>query len=251
MNQTHQTQKQKNPLWEILFNIALPVLILNKLSSQFETNGPLIALLVALAFPICYAVYEYAKEKKKNIWSIIGVVNILLTGGFALFQLEGIWFAIKEAAIPLVIGIAVLISAFYKKPLIRMIIYNDNLVNTGLIESRLIERNRQKDFQEHLKTSTIYLSLSFFLSAILNFGLAKYIFVEIPLSLPSSERAEMLNAQIAKMTWLSYIVIMVPSMLVLFLILWHLFRGIKDMTGLSFQEYLKDMGKSEQDETNQ
>jgi intracellular septation protein A len=238
-------KKQKNPLWEILFNIVIPVVLLNKLSKYFGENGPLVALLVALSFPIVYALYEYLKEKKKNIWSLVGVVNILLTGGLALMQLEGIWFAVKEAAIPLAIGIAVLISAFYGKPLIKLIIYNDNLIQTELIEAKLREHLKWDEFQQHLKTSTIYLSLSFFVSAILNFVLAKIIFTDIPNTLTELEKSTMLNEQIARMTWLSYIVIMVPSMLILLLVLWHLFRGIKQMTGLSFNEYLRDMSKVE------
>ena len=62
MNQTTQKPKQNNLLLELLFNIAAPSLILMKLSGP-EYLGTVGALIVALAFPIGYGIYDFAKIK--------------------------------------------------------------------------------------------------------------------------------------------------------------------------------------------
>ncbi len=204
------------------------------------SGGATKALIIALAFPAVYAVYDFVRFKNKNLISILGFVSLLFTGGFGLLQLEGQWFAIKEAAFPLIIGLVVLVSAYTAKPLIGMLIYNDAIMQTDKVKDALETRGTMKEFDSHLKKSTIFFSFSFFFSALLNYILAVRIFTEIPLDLPADERSEILNQQIADMTWLGYVVILVPSMIIMGAILWHLFSGIKKYTGYSFNDVLKD-----------
>lgn len=243
MNEQYKTsfQNEDSPLQaflNILFNIILPVVILDKLSKQFGTDGPLIALIVGLSFPICYFLYEYFKFKKKNIISVLGFVNILFTGGFALLKLEGIWFACKEAFFPFLIGVAVLYSSYTTKPFIKFLIYNPSVLHINILEQRLKEQNTWQLFEQHLKKATMFLSFSFFVSAILNFVLAVWIFQPIDLALAENQRAILLNEQISKMTWMSMVVIVIPSMLMLLLIMRFLAKGIKQYSGLSFMELL-------------
>ena len=89
-------KKDESPLLNLGINIVLPVIILKQLS---ERINPTVALVVALMFPVGYFLYDYIKLKKKNLISVLGFVNILLTGGLALLNAKGIWFAVKEAAV--------------------------------------------------------------------------------------------------------------------------------------------------------
>jgi len=52
---------------------------------------------VALLFPIGYGIWDWSKEKKINIFSALGLISVLLTGGIGLFELPTQWVAIKEA----------------------------------------------------------------------------------------------------------------------------------------------------------
>src|SRR5690606_8442337 len=119
--------KQENGLFNILFNILFPILILNNLSERF---GAFNTLILALAFPIGYGIYDGVSRKKINFFSILGFLNTLLTGGLAVLALEGIWFAIKEAGFPLLIGVFVLGSAFTSKPFIKTMFLNPHIINT-------------------------------------------------------------------------------------------------------------------------
>lgn len=232
-----QEPPKENGLLNIIFNIVLPVLILNKLSKFI---GPFWALILALAFPLGYGAYDLIKRKKFNAFSALGLLNVLLTGGLALLGLNGFWFAVKEAAFPALVGLFVMGSAFTKKPFIETLFLNPALMKVDLLEERLKANGKQKDFHDHMKKATIWLSLSFAFSAVCNFVLARKIFTEIDPTLSTDAQSTLLNEQIAQMTTWSMAIIMVPSMLFLLGIFWYLMRGIKQHSGLSTEELLKE-----------
>lgn len=231
-------RKPENPFVSIFFNIILPVIILNQLTKRLGENGPTIALLVALAFPVGYALWDYRTRRHKNFISLLGVVNILLTGGLALLKLEGLWFAVKEAAFPLVLGIGVIGSAFTRKPLMKVITYNLHVLDMEKIDLRLKEMGRLPAFDRHLRVSTHLFAASFFISSVLNFVLAARIFTNIDPSLSDLERSSILNDQIAQMTWLGFVVIALPLMGFSMGIMWHLLAGIRKLTGMTIDEIM-------------
>lgn len=229
--------KPENGFMNLIFNILLPVLILNK-GSKFV--GPLWALVIALAFPLGYGAYDLIKRRKFNAFSALGLLNVLFTGGLALMGLNGFWFAVKEAAFPTLVGAFVLGSAFTKKPFIETLFLNPALMKVELLEERLQEKNKKQEFHDHMKKATLWLSLSFVFSAICNFVLAKRIFLDIDPALSPEAQSVILNEQIAKMTTWSMAIIMVPSIIFLIGIFWYLMKGIKDHAGLSTEELLKE-----------
>jgi hypothetical protein len=232
-----QNPPKENGLLNLLFNIVLPVLILNRFSKFI---GPLNALILALAFPLGYGAYDLIKRKKTNAFSILGLLNVLLTGGLAVMGLNGFWFAVKEAAFPTLVGLFVLGSAFTKRPFIETLFLNPSVMKVDLLEQRLKEHGKQQDFHLHMKSATIWLSLSFAFSAVLNFILARRIFINIDPSLTSEAQSLALNDQIAQMTTWSMAIIMVPSMIFLLGVFWYLMRGIKKHAGLSMEELVND-----------
>lgn len=232
-----QAPKQENAFLNIIFNIVLPVFILNRLSKHL---GPGTALVLALAFPLAYGAYDLVKRRKFNAMSILGLLNVGLTGGLALAGLTGFWFAVKEAAFPLLVGLFVLGSAFTKKPFIETLFMNPALMKVDLLEERLQERGRKIEFHEHLKKATMWLACSFAFSALLNFLLARHIFLDMDPTLTSEAKSLVLNDQIAKMTTWSMAIIMVPSMIFLMGIFWYLLRGIRNYSGLSTEELLQE-----------
>ena len=235
MDQNHAPEQKENGFLNILFNIILPVFILNKGSKLL---GSVPALLIALAFPFLYGGYDFFKKRKMNYVALLGLLNILITGTLAILHLSGVYMWIKEAAFPLLIGVFVFASAFSKKPFFETIFLNPQLFNIKLIWEKLHDRNQIDDFNHHIKISTILLSCSFLMSAVLNFIVAKNIFLPIPIDMAPDLQSEMLNQQIADMTSKSFLVIMVPSMIFLMFILWYLMRGIQKSTGLKNEEIM-------------
>lgn len=213
------------------------MLILNKGSKYLD---PKIALITALAFPLGFGIYELIQAKKLNPLSVFGILNVGISGGLTLAGLGGIWFAIKEATFPTLIGAFVFYSAYTSKPFIQQLILNPSLLKVDELNSILDARNETQNFVRLQKTVTQWLAGSFLLSAVLNFSLAVHIFQPLAPTLSETERTEALNQQLAQMTSWSFPVIMAPSMIFLGLILWYLFRELKKMTGQSIEELLID-----------
>jgi hypothetical protein len=163
----------------------------------------------------------------------------------AVFHFSGIWFAVKEAAFPLVIGLAILGSEWTPNPLVRNLFFNEKILRVGLINQRLQARQSESAFLAHLKKSTFFLSCSFFLSAILNFIVAQRVFIELPQHLNAMEKSELLNQQISQMTWLGFVVIAAPSTILTFAILWYTIQGVRRLTGLSLEEILASVPEPE------
>lgn len=109
-----------------------------------------------------------------------------------------------------------------------------------LLESRLEQRGHRLSFHQHMRTATMLLALSFAFSAVLNFILARRIFIGIDVGLTDDAQSIIRNQQIADMTFWSMIVIMVPSILFLMGIFWYLMRGIQKYAGLNTTEILRE-----------
>ncbi len=230
--------KNENPLISLAFNIALPVVILNYSSRLFPSLNPIISLCVALSFPVVYGIIDYIKNNKhKNVLSIVGTVNILLTGGFALFTLEGIWFAVKEAAIPCLIGFWVLFSSFTDKSLMKWVVNKSSIFRTEAIAFHIDSLSKKNHYEKLLRKSTLYLSYCFFFSAVLNFILGIRIFEDKSV-LFGVDKQNMLNEQIADMTWISFLVIGLPLTVISGWTLWWFVSRLQKLTGLALEQIL-------------
>lgn len=228
--------KQENAILSLLCNIVIPVIILNKGSAQI---GSVPALLVALSFPLTYGLFDLYRKRKWNPLAILGFTNVLVTGGLAVSGLGGVWFSIKEAFFPFLIGVFVWLSSRKENPLVKSFLLNAHTMNVDVIEERLNANQKQPEFLKLMQISTKLLACSFFISAILNFVLAERIFVPITDTMDTEARSIALNEQIADMTTWSALVIAIPSMIFLIGILLHLLRGIHKLTGLKTEEILK------------
>jgi len=231
--------KKDSPFMNIVVNVVLPVLILQQLGKRLGENGALYALILALALPLGYGIWDYLRNNHKNYVSLFGMVSVLFTGGFALMRLEGIWFAVKEAAFPGLMAIGVAASALSKKPLIATLFCNEQLLHLAKIEERLQERNQNTGFKDLVRNATFWLAGSFVLSSLLNYVLARRIFIAIDPMLAADVRAEMLNEQIARMTGMGFVAIALPMMLFTGCVLYYFLSRISRLTGLSFDEIIK------------
>lgn len=227
--------KKESLLFNVLFSLVLPALTLSKLSAP-DRLGPVLALVVALSFPIGYGVLDFVRRRQANFIAIIGFVGTLLTGGLGLVQANLFWFAVKEAAVPSVIGIAVLLSLKTRRPLVHTFLYNDQVIDVARVDAALAEKGTRPAFERLLVTSSYLLALSFLVSAILNFALARYL-------LKSPPGTPEFNDQLSRMLWLSWPVIVVPSTIVTVIALWRLLAGLNRLTGLTLEEVFHAQAK--------
>jgi hypothetical protein len=228
---SNQAPKKQNGFFgNLAFNIIIPVVIMSNLSSD-EYLGPAWSIVAALIFPIGYGIWDLKASGKVNAFSILGIVSVILTGGISLLELPAEYIAIKEAAIPAVIGIAVLITQRTTKPLLKVLVLNEQIVNWDNLSQALEAKGTTSEFEGKMAISSYIVAGSFFLSSVLNYVLAKVILVSAP---GTTEYTE----ELGRMTALSYPVIVIPSMIMLMGALWYLFAQIKKLTGEDLENFL-------------
>ncbi len=225
------SQPKNSPLVELLITIVIPSVILMKFSGP-ESLGSVNALLLALAFPLGWGLRDLLMYRKVNLFAVLGLISTLLTGGIGLLQLDNQWLAIKEAAIPALIGLAVAISAYTPYPLIRVLLFNPKLMDVERIQSNLEQRGNRAAFETRLKIATWMLSGSFLFSAIMNYMLATWVVTS-----PTGTAA--FNEELGRMTLLSYPVIALPATLIMAAVLYYLSRATQQLAGLKLTEAFK------------
>jgi intracellular septation protein A len=231
MNKTSERPQHKpRPFVDLLVSIIIPSFILMKFSDD-ASLGASGALVVALAFPIGWGLFELIRYRKFNGIALLGLISVLLTGGIGLLQLETRWLAIKEAAIPGILGIAVLISTRTRFPLIRTLLYNPKVMNVERIHQALEDRGHTALFETRLMNANYLLSGTFFFSSVMNYILAKWIVTS-----PSGSAA--FNEELGRLTLLSYPMIAIPSMIMMMAIFYYLWKTIHGLTGLGLEHII-------------
>lgn len=222
--------RSESPLTSIVINVVIPVAILSLLSKE-KYLGPVWALVVGLAFPIGYGLHTLIKDRKADFMSIIGIISVSLTGIFGILKLPPEYIAIKEAAIPLLLGLVIVISLKTPFPLIKKILMTEALFDVPRLKAALQEKKTEAVFEKRLVGLTWGLASSMFLSAGLSYTLAKIV-------LKSAPGTEAYTAELGKMTGLSHIVVLVPCMIVMLFVMNKLFNTLSELTGLHLEELI-------------
>ena len=221
---------RSRPLTDLMISLVIPSIILMKFSGT-EHLGASTALVVALAFPLSWGLLGFFRYRQFNFIALLGLVSIVLTGGIGLLQLDPQWLAIKEAAIPGLIGIGVLLSTYTRYPLIRTLVYNPKFINVERIRQKLDESDNGSTFETRLQNATYLLASTFLFSSVMNYILAKSVVTS-----PAGSAA--FNEELGQMTLLSYPVIAIPATLMMMGVFYYLWRTINGLTGLKLEEIL-------------
>ncbi len=224
------------------FNVVLPAIVLMQgkawargVWGGSEESLTLAVFLAALSLPLSYGLYDLVRRRKWNFWSLLGLVGVLMTGGIGLLQLPPEWVAVKEATVPGLLGLAVLVSHWTRRPLVRVLLLREEFFDLDRIGARLSERDAWPAFEALVRRANGLFALSFALSATLNYALAKWI-------VTSPAGTDAFNEELGRMTLLSYPIIALPTLAVTATALWLLFGGLGKLTGLELEEMMVHQG---------
>lgn len=229
---TAQKAQKPNMLINLGFNLIIPTLIMTKLSGE-DYLGPAWSVVAALIFPLGYGLHDYLQTHKPNFFSVLGIFSVLMTGGMALLALPPEYIAIKEAAVPGLLGLATLYSVRTRYPLVRTFLFNDQILQIDKVKQALQQHRSEAAFEQKLTIASFMVAGSFFLSSVLNYILAKVILVSTPGTTEFTE-------ELGKMTALSFPVIAVPSTIVLMATLFYLLHHIKKLTHLQLEDIFNE-----------
>jgi len=223
-------QKKSGFFSNMIFNIVIPAVILSRFSSE-DTLGPVWGVVVALAFPLLFGLWELLQSGKVNFYSILGIISVMLTGGISILQLDPSYIAIKEAMIPAIIGIIVLISQYTPFPLVKKLLINPDLLDTDKLYEALAAQQNRILFEQRVARAGYIVASAFFVSAVLNYVLAKAIVTSQPGTTAYAE-------ELGRMTWLSYPVIVLPVMVMLMGAIIYMFSQIGKLTKQSLEDFI-------------
>ena len=248
-----KNMEKENPLISICFNIFIPVLILKngdnwihkilqlldiaELPVQFLDNINLssMAFLIALIFPVAYFIYDFFKRKNVNVISILGFINVLLTGGIGIFGerfgLSKNWFIVKEGALPSLIGLGLIILRKLRKNSFNKILLNDIIFDNHKINSS-IKYEEQNEFETIVHRAGSHFIVGLFMSSFIQFILASLI-------VTSNPGESLFNEQVATMTWVSFLAVFFITMSIVGKGYLGLISGIEKITGLKKEDFLK------------
>ncbi len=225
LSASQYSAKPANPLADLILTIVLPSLVLDQLSDPARL-GPAGALIVSLLFPVAFAGWCWWKGTGWNLFSILGFITILLSGGLGLMKLDAFWFAVKESVMPLALGAAFPVSCWLGKPLINALILQPHIFNLRALNSALDSPEKLTRYRHTLLRGSWFLGIAAIISSIGNFLLALW------LLRGKEPGSEAFVKGIGSLNWASAIVIGVPLCALMLAVFIWLIRQFQIITGL-------------------
>ena len=236
--------KGTQSLLNILLSVLAPVMVLDHCSvsgPEFWQLGTTAAMCVALALPLGFGVWTFVQSRKVEPLTLFGLLGTILTGVVTIYANTGggeairpdtpWWYAAKEAAIPLLLCGAVMVTARRQDSLLRVLLYSDSLFDIPTIEKQVAENKQQTAYDALLWRSSLFLGLSLVVSAVGNFILSLCFLLPV-LDHPAAQQALEYNYAVGRMTWWGYLVIGVPLLVTLVAVIRHLISRLETLTGL-------------------
>ena len=124
-----------------------------------------------------------------------------------------------------------LLSLRTKKPLVRTVLLNDQIIDVAAVETALEERG-QRPLSALLVQASYYLAASLVMVAALHFTLV-YSILKSPPGTPA------FNNELGRVHLLTLLVVALPSTVALMLVLWRVISGIEKLTGLDGEKIFK------------
>jgi intracellular septation protein A len=230
MNEAKKSSKRHNLLVNLGFNIIIPSVIMIMFDDWFGIS-PALALVLALLFPLGYGGLDLIKTRKWNLFSSVGFFSLFITGGIGLFQLPREWIAIKEASVPVIFFVFIVLSSFSERTFLEKLLLDEGILDADLVYARLQTAEKKAKLHKIMLHASIILALSFVLSAVLNFLLAKAV-------VRSESGSVEFTKELGRMVALSYPIIVFPCTAVLYWMLHYVVKKLENLTELTANELL-------------
>lgn len=213
----------------MLINFVLPTIVLLGLSDPSRL-GPAKAMLLALAFPVAFELYNLSQKRKASMLSIIAIVGIMVTGAISLLGLSENWLAVRRSVPYVAVAIALLVSMLMKRSLLDWGL--THLLNMELVRTKAEQKGTWLLLQKRI-TTIGYVFIAF-LTAI---GISAYILTLVVITAPTDTAA--FNSEYVRLRVLSLPATTLPLLVGILAILMYLFTSIEKLTGLKAEDLVK------------
>lgn len=191
--------------------------------------GPTGALIVALLFPFGFAIGSMVKEGRPSTLSVVALTSVVLTGGLGLLALDPKWFAVKEALVPMVLGLAFAGSAWTRFAVVRVAL--DRILDPERTRAALDATGGHPAFERAIHRATIESGLVLVASAPLSFALAAWL-VRAPSGTVAFAR------ELGRYNLVSFPLVSVPVLLASGWVMWRAWTAIEAAAGVPPEDLL-------------
>lgn len=226
------TRKQVRPstsLAQLVVNFVIPIIVLTKFSGPNQL-GPTKGMLVALAFPVAFEVYNVWKRRKLSMLSVFAVGGILVTGLVSLLGLGEGWLAVRRSISYFVAAIAILVSVRIDKSIVGWLL--PQILDIDKVNAAVENNHKQKELKRHIVTTSYAASV-----VLLVIGAVSYVLTRIVIV--SAANTTAYNQEYARLRILSLPYVTVPFLLGLGAVMIYFLLRIEKITGLDPEELLK------------
>ncbi len=212
-----------------LFTIVIPIAILLTLSDA-DRLGAIPALLLSLVLPLAYGVWELARIRRVDVTAAIGIVSLLFTGLIGLFELPTEWFAVKEAAIPLIFSVLIAGSTGTRYPLVRLLF--DQVVERETAARAIASQGAEGAYRRLIARTSWLWASTMALSGIMRYVLATVVVTSDPGSAA-------FNRELGTMSALRFPTVTLVTLILMIATTTFLVRGTSRLTGLAPSQFFR------------
>ncbi len=211
---------------ELLCTVVVPTLVLVLGTDVF---GPVGVLLVGLAAPAGWSVYLVWREGRASPMAMLSMLGVGASGAIGLLQLETRWFAWKEASLGLLVGSAVVASAFSRWPVVGVLL--DGLLVQERLNAGLDRAAAHAAYASAVRSATVQLGVVSLLAAVAQGYLAHRM-------VTSAAGTEDFAAELGWYTGWSFPMVTIPSVVVAVVILRRVLARVEALVGEPWDDLL-------------
>lgn len=221
----------RQALLELLCTVGLPLLIL-----QFGTPwfglGP-VAVSVWAAVPAAgWVGAQIVRERTVSALGALALVGVALSGAVAVLQVDGGWFAWKEALLPVAIGVVTAATAATPWAVVGVLF--DRILDPGAVARLREVPERGAAYAGAVRRATLELAASFAAPGLIAFGLARALVVS-----PGGTDAYV--TELGRYTMWSFPMVTVPGVLLSVAVLRRAMGHVEAAAGVPFEELLPEL----------
>jgi hypothetical protein len=222
--------RRTETLLDLAANLAWPWAVLTFVSDD-ATLGPRWGPAVAMIGPLVHAVWRRMHRGRTSPLSVLVIVSIGLNAALGFVPLDASWFAWKEAALPVVMGLGIAATALRGPGLVRDLV--EELLDPAKLAGALAEKGAAETCLRRMRRGTIEFGLVSVGSGVLS-GIVARMFVTSPTGSAG------FAAELGRYTAWSYALVNLPALVATALVLRGVLAALEDGTGRTFETLLPD-----------
>lgn len=226
---TENKAAESSAILQFIVSFVIPVVILTRFSSE-SSLGPTKGMILALAFPVVFEIYNVRKRRKLSMFSLLAIGGILVTGAISLLGLSEEWLSIRRAVPYLAASIAILVSIRIKHPIVNALL--PQVLDMDKITSHARKKHTLDELKQSIDRASYILSAVLFIIAVASYVLTRVVIV-------SETGTTGFNQEYAHLRVLSLPIITLPLIVGFAGVMLYLTNSIEKLIGLDIESVVK------------